>query len=52
MLRDNINNALKDAMKARDERRVSTLRHDERRDQERRHRGAAGRARSRSTRPT
>ena len=26
MLRDNINNALKDAMKARDERRVSTLR--------------------------
>ena len=26
MLRDNINNAMKDAMKARDERRVSTLR--------------------------
>ena len=26
MLRDDINNALKDAMKARDERRVSTLR--------------------------
>ena len=26
MLRDNINNAVKDAMKARDERRVSTLR--------------------------
>ena len=43
MLRDDINNALKDAMKAKDERKVSTLRHDQFVAEKCRYRGAGQR---------